>query len=167
MWIGRFNVLPSQAMSTAAYSEINLHITWHTKQSDPVITEAIESRLHHFLEHKILETKGVLLHALDGTQDHIHAVASVPPSLLVSEWIGRLKGGSSFYINHEIVNRKLLDWQSGYGVVSFGNKDLEWVVTYILNQKEHHQKGMTVNRLERITNDDGLKPALGKHAEAR
>ena len=89
-------------MPKNVYSEINLHITWHTKQSDPVITEAIESRLHHFLEHKILETKGVLLHALDGTQDHIHAVASVPPSLLVSEWIGKLKGGSSFYINHEI-----------------------------------------------------------------
>jgi len=138
-------------MQKNVYSEINLHITWHTKQSDPVITEAIESRLHYFLEHTILETKGVLLHALDGTQDHIHAVASVPPSLLVSEWIGRLKGGSSFYINHEIVNRKLLDWQQGYGVVSFGTRDLSWVIAYVRNQKMHHAKGTTHERLERIS----------------
>ena len=67
---------------------------------------------------------------------------------LISEWIGKLKGGSSFYINHEIANRKLLDWQDGYGVVSFGTKDLKWVVDYVKNQKEHHARGTTIKRLE-------------------
>jgi len=52
------------------------------------------------------------------------------------------------------VNRKLLDWPTGYGVVSFGTKDLEWVVNYIRNQKEHHKKGTTVKRLENITHDE-------------
>ena len=57
-------------------------------------------------------------------------------------------------MNHELVNRKVLDWQAGYGVVSFGTKDLEWVVRYIRNQKEHHEKGTTVERLEKITHDE-------------
>ena len=52
------------------------------------------------------------------------------------------------------MNRKLLDWQTGYGVVSFGTRDLEWVVRYIRNQKEHHRKGTTVERLEKITHDE-------------
>lgn len=43
-------------MSDGAYSEINLHITWHTKNSLPMITEKIEDRLYRFLTHKILET---------------------------------------------------------------------------------------------------------------
>jgi len=154
-------------MSNRAYSEINLHITWHVKHSLPIITQAIEPRLHKYLLHYALQAEGVIVHAIDGTETHVHLAVSIPPTLVIADWIGKLKGSSSHYVNHELVNRKLLDWQSGYGVVSFGNKDLEWVVTYILNQKEHHQKGMTVNRLERITNDDGLKPALGKHAEAR
>jgi hypothetical protein len=42
----------------------------------------------------------------------------------------------SHYVNHELANRKLLDWQRGYGVVSFGTKDLQWVIDYIRNQKE-------------------------------
>jgi hypothetical protein len=41
-------------------------------------------------------------------------------------------------------------------VVSFGTKDLEWVVNYVRNQREHHGKQSVVDRLERITfNDDG------------
>jgi len=48
----------------------------------------------------------------------------------------------------------VLDWQTGYGVVSFGTKDLEWVVNYIRNQKEHHEKRATVERLEKITHDE-------------
>ncbi|MFN2516115.1 MAG: transposase [Pyrinomonadaceae bacterium] len=77
-----------------------------------------------------------------------HLAATIPPSLLISEWIGRLKGGSSFYINHEIANRKVLDWQKGYGVVSFGTKDLQWVIEYVKNQKEHHAQGTTNERCD-------------------
>jgi hypothetical protein len=52
------------------------------------------------------------------------------------------------------VNRKLLDWQTGYGVVSFGTKDLPWVVSYVRNQKEHHAKGTIVGRLEKTDIDE-------------
>ena len=136
-------------MPKNVYSEINLHMTWHTKNNAPVLTDSIESRLYHYLEHEVLKTKNVFFHAIGGIEDHIHLVTTIPPSLLISEWIGKLKGGSSFYINHEIANRKLLDWQEGYGVVSFGTKDLKWVIDYVNNQKEHHARGTTNKRLER------------------
>ena len=145
-------------MPKNVYSEINLHITWHTKLNKPVLTGSVEQRLHHFLEHQVRKVKDVIFHAIGGIEDHIHLVASIPPSLLISEWIGKLKGGSSFYINHEIVNRKLLDWQEGYGVVSFGTKDLPWVIRYVKNQREHHAKGKVFKRLERITSDDDGRP---------
>jgi putative transposase len=141
-------------MPKNVYSEINLHITWHTKLNNPVLIETIENRVHHYLEHKIRGTKSVAFHAVNGTENHIHLVVSVPPSLLISDWIGKLKGGSSFYINHEIANRKLLDWQEGYGVVSFGTRDLEWVVRYVKNQKEHHAAGSTSQRLERSEDEE-------------
>ena len=49
---------------------------------------------------------------------------------------------------------KALEWQTGYGVVSFGAKDLPWVVAYIQNQREHHARAGTHDRLERITRFD-------------
>lgn len=48
---------------------------------------------------------------------------------------------------------KGLQWQHGYGVVSFGTKDLDWVMNYIHNQEKHHKKGTIVDRLERIEED--------------
>jgi len=44
----------------------------------------------------------------------------------------------------------VLYWQTGYGVVSSGTKDLPWIIEYIRNQKAHHAEGTTLDRLERI-----------------
>ncbi len=140
-------------MSNAVYSEINLHITWHTKMNMPLITPAIAPKLYQFVKRKIIETPGVYFHAVGGIEDHIHFAVSIPPSLLISEWIGKLKGGSSYDIN-QLSNHKLLQWQRGYGIVSFDTKDLQWVIDYILNQKEHHKKGTTHERLEKILDDE-------------
>jgi putative transposase len=55
-------------------------------------------------------------------------------------------------VNQQIGKRqKVLQWQAGYGVVSFGTGDLEWVRRYISNQREHHRRGSVHDRLERIT----------------
>ena len=121
-------------MSNSVYSEINFHITWHTKISLPIINERIEDRLYHYLTHKILETPGARLHAIGGIATRIHIAASVQPNPLVSDWIGKRKGSSSYYINHE-VQPKALEWQRGYGIVTFGTKDLKWVMDYVNDQK--------------------------------
>ena len=154
-WKGVFNVLfvILNEMSYAVYSEINFHITWHTKSSLPMITNRIENRLFQYLTHKILETPGARLHAIGGIETHIHIGVSLQPNLLVSDWVGKLKGSSSFYINHE-VQPKALQWQRGYGIVTFGTKDLPWVVEYIKNQKEHHRNGTIFDRLEKFSDGD-------------
>ncbi len=125
-------------MSDSVYSEINFHITWHTKMNMPLIKPEIETKLYQFLKHKIIETPEVSLHAVGGVEDHIHLAVSVPPNLLMSDWIGKLKGGSSYDIN-QTANHKLLQWQRGYGLVSFGTQDLQWVIDYVLNHKEQQR----------------------------
>ena len=118
-----------------------------------MINERIEDRLYHYLTHKILETPGARLHALGGIETHIHIAASLQPNILVSDWIGKLKGSSSYYINHEI-QANGLEWQRRYGIVTFGTKDLKWVVDYVNNQKEHHRYGTTNERLEKHSDDE-------------
>ena len=59
------------------------------------------------------------------------------------------------YVNQKLGGgRKLLQWQTGYGVVSFGTKDLDWVRAYVRNQREHRARGSIHERLERITPPD-------------
>ena len=67
-----------------------------------------------------------------------------------------LKGSSSYCINHE-VQPKGLEWQRGYGIVTFGTKDLQWVIDYVNNQKDHHRNGTVRERLERIGDPRGAE----------
>jgi putative transposase len=139
-------------MSHNYYSEINLHLTWHTKTSLPLLTPTVEPLAHRFLKQRIINTPGVFVHEIGGTENHVHLAVTIPPTLTISDWIGELKGGSAHDVNQQIgVRSKILQWQPGYGVVSFGTKDVEWVVAYIRNQREHHGRLTLQERLERIT----------------
>jgi putative transposase len=82
----------------------------------------------------------------------VHVVATIPPTLLISEFVGQLKGASAHDVNVQLgPHGKVLQWQAGYGVVSFGTRDLEWVREYVRDQREHHAHGRIHDRLERIT----------------
>ena len=141
-------------MSHNYYSEINLHVVWHTKTSSPLITPAVEPLMHQFLKTRIANTSGAFVHEIGGTETHVHMAITIPPTMLLSKWIGELKGGTAHDVNQKTGGRqKTLQWQAGYGVVSFGSKDLEWVVEYIRNQREHHARGPVYDRLEQITFD--------------
>jgi putative transposase len=136
-------------MSGKAYSEISLHIIWHTKDSIPFINDDIEVPLFNFIRKRCAETPGAFCYAVGGTSGHIHVCVSIPPTLNIVSWVGEIKGASSHFINHN-VSEKGLQWQTGYGVVSFGKNNLQFVKEYIENQKEHHSKGKVNSRLERI-----------------
>jgi hypothetical protein len=42
------------------YSEIYLHVTWHTKESQPLLNEQVELLIHRVLRKRIIDTPGVL-----------------------------------------------------------------------------------------------------------
>jgi putative transposase len=139
-------------MARSYYSEIHLHLVWHTKLSLPLLTPRVEAVTHHYLRGKLINTPGAFVHEVGGTETHVHVAVTVAPTILISDLVGQLKGASAHEVNQKLgQGRKLLEWQSGYGVVSFGTKDLEWVKNYIRNQREHHAQGKVFDRLERIT----------------
>jgi putative transposase len=141
-------------MSRNYYSEINLHLTWHTKESRPLLTPDIEKIVHQYLKGRCIKTPGVFIHEIGGIETHVHLCVTVPPTLLLSDWIGQLKGASSHEVNEKF-GHQVLEWQAGYGVVSFGTRDLEWVKEYVRNQRDRHGRGRVEERLERITQFDG------------
>jgi putative transposase len=142
-------------MSKNCYSEIHLHITWHIKDSLPLLTPDVEPLAHREIKQKIVNTPGVFVHEVGGTETHVHVAVTIPPALAASELIGQIKGASSHEVNAQLkLHGKVLQWQAGYGVVSFGTAHLEWVKRYIRDQRERHAKGTVCGRLERTTEID-------------
>ena len=62
----------------------------------------------------------VYFHGIGGTPDHLHIASSFYPPFEIDRWIGDLKGARSNEFG------KSLYWQFGYGIVSFGTKDIPW-----------------------------------------
>ena len=139
-------------MSRNYYSEINLHFTWHVKESAPILVSKVEAIVHHYLRGRCINTSGVFIHEIGGIETHVHLCLSIAPTVEISELIGQLKGSSAHEVNQKLGGGgKVLEWQAGYGVVSFGTKDLEWVKSYVRNQRERHATNRIVGRLERIS----------------
>jgi len=154
-------------MPRNTYWEMYFHLVWHTKGSLPLIKPNVEPLLHKYLIHRVLETPEAIVHAVGGIEDHIHMAVSLPPTIEPANWVGDIKGASSHHINHGPCGAGASAWQTGYGIVTFGAGDLEWVVGYIRNQREHHAAGKAVDRLERITQLEVEAPEGGIRQEAR
>ena len=140
-------------MSSHVYHEIYLHLNWHVKDDQALLTPELESIVHQIMTDRIHRTNGVWLHGINGTETHIHLAINIEPQVCISELVKELKGGSSFDTNQK-QGRKSLEWQRGYGVVSFGMNNLPWVLEYIANQKQHHAKGKAIERLEKCDKDE-------------
>jgi len=135
------------------YWRLFYHFTWGTKQREPMILTDFESSLHNVIAAKASALGGVV-HAVGGTENHVHLAVSVPPKISLSEFIGQVKGNSSHFVNHEIKPDFIFAWQSEYGVVSFGGKQLDRVVKYIKHQRQHHLDNSVLNLLERAGETD-------------
>lgn len=141
-------------MSDHVFHDIFLHITWHTKNDLPLIKGDFEQAVYQFVCRRCTRARGVHLHGIGGTENHLHLALSIEPFVSISDLVGELKGASAREVNKQR-SFKALHWQRGFGVVSFGRKNLQFVLKYIEDQKEHHAKGTTRDRLERTGTEGG------------
>ncbi|NLD71320.1 MAG: IS200/IS605 family transposase [Chloroflexi bacterium] len=131
------------------YWRLFYHLVWATKGREALITtESLERTLIAGVRDKASEM-GAIVHAVGCADDHVHLVVSVPPSVGLAAFVGQVKGASSHLVNHTLPLPQRFGWQAEYGVVSFGEKQLPWVVDYVENQRRHHADRSTYASLER------------------
>jgi putative transposase len=84
--------------------------------------------------------------------DHLHLAVSIPPKIAVADFIGQIKGSSSFRINKQDANaeQRGFRWQTEYGALTFGERSLATVVAYVENQATHHASHTLWPSFERL-----------------
>ena len=114
------------------------HIIFSTKGRVPFLDAELKERLFPFLGGIIRELGGVAL-SINGPTDHVHILASLPPTIAPSEFIGKVKANSSGWVHKTFPQQQDFKWQVGYAAfgVSFSQKQV--VLDYIANQEEHHR----------------------------
>jgi REP-associated tyrosine transposase len=147
----RLEQLRRQAMP---FWQLHYHFVWATKDRVPIIEPQAEPIIYNLIRGKAAGL-GASVFALNGTADHVHLVAAVPPKLALAEFIGQVKGVTSARYNQAGPRETPLYWQDEYGVFSFDGKRLPNYIAYVENQKQHHAQSLLLPILER-TNDLAL-----------
>ena len=134
-----------------AYWRLFYHFVWATKNREALLRPELEPHVRRYSMSKG-SGMGALMFALNGMEDHLHVVAALPPRVAPADFVKRLKGSSSRFVTAEF--DLPFAWQKGYGVFSITESDLERVVAYVKDQKQHHRQGTLVAAWERMNVED-------------
>ena len=140
-------------MAGHVFHELYAHLNWHTKGNQPLMTPDVETLVHEYLERRCKAASGVVFHGVGGTPNHVHLVVEFEPTVCLSDLVAGLRSASTDEVHVEN-GLKAVEWQRGFGAVSFGRKNLPWVLDYVAHQKEHHAAGTVHERLENVGEEE-------------
>jgi putative transposase len=141
-----------------AFHQLYYHFIWATHSRDPHIHPSFRPQLLEILNDEV-KTRGGHPIRHNAMYDHVHLLVRLPPKVLVSEFIGQVKGATAFRVNRDLKPKFKLQWQEGYGALTLREDEIEKVSRYIDNQEEHHRTGRASQLLERIEPDE--EPVVG------
>jgi len=152
------------------FHQLYYHFIWATHAREPHIDRSYRAAFLEILNDEVT-TRGGQPIRHNAMPDHVHLLARLPPTIMISEFIGKVKGAAAYRTNHELRPKFKLHWQEGYGVLTLRKDEVEKVSRYIDNQEQHHRSGHLSSLLESIDvpTDDWttfLAKAEAKPAEA-
>jgi len=132
-------------------SKVYTHITFSTKHREPVIDETIQPRL---FEHLGGICKGVDCNPVQigGYFDHVHILCLLSRTISQADLLQVLKKESSKWIKQQDQRYAGFHWQNGYGIFSVNPREVDVVIRYITNQREHPHKKTFENEFRAFLN---------------
>jgi REP element-mobilizing transposase RayT len=121
------------------FSQIYIQIVFAVKGRGSLINASWEEELYKYMT-GIVQNKGQKMLAINGMPDHIHVFIGMKPSCCLSDLVREIKKASNEFVNEKKFSKFKFQWQEGYGAFSYSHSNLDNVVKYVLNQKEHHKK---------------------------
>lgn len=116
-----------------------VHITFSTKHRLPLISEEIENELYSYIG-GICKNLDCYPIKIGGFYDHVHILTSLSKKIALMVLLEKVKAHSSKWIKTKGDTLKRFYWQNGYGAFSVNPYEIDKVIAYIVNQKEHHRK---------------------------
>jgi putative transposase len=121
------------------YTQIYIHAVFAVRLRQNLISGAHSEEVRKYMT-GIVTNLGSKLIAINNMPDHFHLLIGLKPDISISEMVGKVKSGSSGFINKQQLVRGHFDWQEGFGAFSCSRSQLETVIGYIDKQQEHHRK---------------------------
>jgi len=119
-------------------SKVYVHIIFSTKHRENLIDDSIESELFDYIGGvcKALECNPL---QVGGYRNHVHILCLLSRKITQMKLLEEVKKRSSKWMKTKDYNYSNFFWQDGYGIFSVNPRNIDRVVRYIKNQREHHR----------------------------
>jgi len=121
-----------------SFTALQIHAIFSTKNRSRILTADARERLFPFMGGVVRDMKGSAL-IVNGVEDHVHVLATLPATLSVSDFMRELKAVSSLWARDHLSVGGQFGWQTGYAAFSVSKSISETVRQYIARQGEHHR----------------------------
>jgi len=126
-------------MMPNTFTQIYIHTVFAVKGRQSLIKPEWEDRLYKYIT-GIVQTKGQKMISINGMPDHLHFLIGMKPACCLSDLVREIKKSSNDFIKDNNLSKFKFNWQDGFGAFSNSQSQLDKVITYINNQKNHHKK---------------------------
>jgi len=120
------------------FSQIYIQVVFAVKGRQNLIQPLWEENLYKYIS-GIVRKKEQKMLAINGMPDHIHFLFGMKPACCLSDLVREIKKSSNEFISENRFLRSKFQWQEGYGAFSYSHSNLDSVIKYVMNQKEHHK----------------------------
>lgn len=141
-------------MST--YTQILYHIVFATKNREPALDKQRREDLYKYFG-GIIQKRDGHLYRIGGTEDHVHILCSIHPTVALADLVKEIKVASSQWIKAEKIFPVFRNWQSGYGAFTCSAESKAQIVEYIQNQEQHHRNESSADELKRLLAASGIE----------
>ena len=140
----------------ATFTQILYQLVFSTKNAENTMVLEESEKLYRYIW-GILKNKKCTLYRLNGTENHLHIVTHLHPSVSVSSLIKDIKVSSSVRIKEEKIFSNFVGWQEGYGAFTYHISQKENLIKYVKSQREHHRIKTFKEEFIELLNEHGIE----------
>jgi len=139
-----------------SYTRLLYHIVFRTKRSENTIPEAHEKELYAYIM-GIIDNKKSKLYRIGGTENHIHLLVDMHPTIALSDFMKEVKEYSSKWLAKNPNFPDFEGWAVSFAGFTYNLSDKQMIINYIKNQKEHHKTVSFEEEYRQFLIDNGVE----------
>ncbi len=126
---------------TQSLAKVLVHAVYSTKERRPWLQDAeVRRQLYAYKATILRDNVDTPALIIGGVEDHIHALCLLSRKHAIKDVIEEAKTETTKWLKKQGPRYADFHWQSGYGIFSVSESNVEQVKRYIANQAEHHKK---------------------------
>jgi REP element-mobilizing transposase RayT len=141
----------------SSYRQHLYHVVFRTKDSLHTIRQDHVNDLYAYIT-GIIKHKKSHLYRIIGVENHLHILTDINPSIAPIDFMRDVKVSSSLWMKSSSFFPAFNGWAVGYGSFTCSYKDINRLIEYLKNQKEHHKKTTFDEEYRNLLLDNGITP---------